>query len=241
MIRKLRDYVYLPQSLLKANHYTHSKKYRIQTPDNRVLDLIAELADKLHACKCLPHKVRFFRSKDPTSDLDRYSDIMLTTGLAPNANSVSPDILRRFFFWGVPVVPIHDALCDFIDFELNQEFAFTCIHREVGLDDETWDEQADCPNGQDPKLCGQYYKDEDMLNILRRFYDTFPRVRVNEDKGDKELGRLPLFMYSFFMDHLLFEAFFGKEIFEQRFRFNNIANKMSAGVAADLLDARMSR
>ncbi|MBI5056040.1 MAG: hypothetical protein HZB61_05445 [Nitrospirae bacterium] len=212
----IRDHIYVSSELLGAKEYSKASKYKSLNDNNDIHALIK----KLKEIGLLPLELSLLTTENnPRLNLKKYKKILLASCFSP-CNKLSLKNLQEIMDLAVPAVPVNNELCDFIIFD-EKAYNYTCIQRQAAIKDQTFDQDI-CykkSNGtpfylRGEKLCDSSYNDQEIIEILFKFHECFPNVRINDDEG-----RLPLFLYSYFLDYILFESFFGNEIFWGRFNF----------------------
>lgn len=178
-------------------------------------------------------------SSESFKDIKQYNDILLICGLAVEFQKTYEAELVRSLDAGVPPILVCDYPCDFIEFEGNSH-QFTCIKRDLYIQREgRWDNSTSClKNGQNhPKLnltpgnkpCDKKQSNHLLSKVLSLFRGMFPKVKVGKD--DEKKGKIPIFFYSDFLNYLMFNYFFGRELFKRRYNYN----KLQEGIAGDTL------
>jgi len=197
------------------------------------------LIEKLKMMSLLPKDIDlsiFSAEDDKFRDLSKVRETLLTAaGFCDQ--SISLNSLLKIMGFGVPAILLCKAPCDYLGFDrTNYRFSCTLKEEKAAIGE---DEKNDsCYKGYENKICSQDYSDQETLMFLQEFYNKFPNIRWDENNRE---GIIPLFMFSFFIDFLIFQSFFGEHIFKRRFDYNDKYKKLATGIAEDIISENLSK
>lgn len=197
---------------------------------------IEELIQKLNRLNLLPRSVNlslFAANDDRFLNLSSVRDTLLTAAGYCD-KTLSLDRVQKIMSFGIPGILINEAPCEFIGFD-RTNYRYSCIKKEEKVDlGEDYD-QSPCYKGYHKKICVNDFSDQNTLLFLHEFYNSFPNIIFDEEKRE---GIIPLFMYSFFIDFLIYQSYFGDDIFKYRYNYNDKLRKLATGVASDLFEEK---
>ena len=231
----VRNHIFICPECTTSPSFKKAKKYNLE--DGQLLFgaqcEFTNLIEKLKIMNLLPRNIDlsvFSAEDDKFRDLSKVRETLLTAAGFCN-ESISLNSIQKIMTFGVPAVLLCKAPCDYLGFD-RSNYRFSCIVKEDKMECGEYNEDSPCCKGYKDKICSEEYTDKETLMFLHEFYNKFPNIRWDESNRE---GIIPLFMFSFFIDFLIFQSFFGDDIFRRRYDYNDKCKKLATGIAEDLL------
>lgn len=230
-----RNHIYLGSELLSNTCHLNSLKYC----NPIIFKNVATFFDAMNEIDILKD-VKYISNRAVDKNIKEFLDSMIAGGLPLDFKRSYEGDLTQILDAGIPSILINPCPCDFIEFD-SEGYQFTCIQRDFYLREYGyyWNIENFCLKDDKEnsiwnfavgkKPCDQRKGNDQLLQILFIFYHRFSHVQVGNN--DKIKGKMPIFFVTFFLDYVLFEYFFGSELFNSRY----LRHKMSDEAFIDLL------